>query len=162
MEPTAQQSSYADILRLSKPGTKESTTKKNRKNSLSKRKWTITITRTNDDQLPADPLTIRHALNSTLRDSQAPPNAVISAAAVNRKNNYVLASREDCPAATILEYKEIPQSTLQRLDNTATAMQPRKHGPRSPYMESTFSPTRMTPPAWHSSRRNWKPTTTSA
>jgi len=89
MEPTAQQPSYADILRLSKPGTKESTTKKNRKNSLSKRKRTITITRTNNDQPPADPLTIRDVLNSTLRDSQAPPDAVISAAAVNPKSNYV-------------------------------------------------------------------------
>ncbi len=89
-------------------------------------KRTITIARTSTDQPPVDPLTVRNTLNTTLRNAQAPPNAVISTVALNQKNNYVLTTREDCTAATILKYKETLQTALQGIDNSTAAMKPQE------------------------------------
>ena len=127
-EPTGQQPSYADILQLSKPGTKETAIKKtpSRENNLSRMKRTITITRTSSERPPVDPLKLRNTLNGTLRNAQAPANAVISTVTLNQKNNYVLTTREDCPATTVLEYEETLQTALHEIDNATTAMKPQE------------------------------------
>ena len=128
IESAGLQPSYADILRLSKPEGQETTNKKptKRDNSLSRVKRTITIARSDNGLPPVDPLTIRNTLNATLRDIQAPPNAIISTVTLNQKNNYILTTREDCPASTVLQYKETLQSTLQNIDNTTAAMKPQE------------------------------------
>ena len=128
IESAGLQPSYADILRLSKPEGQETTNKKptKRDNSLSRVKRTITIARSDNGLPPVDPLTIRNTLNATLRDIQAPPNAIISTVTLNQKNNYIPTTREDCPASTVLQYKETLHSTLQNINNTTVAMKPQE------------------------------------
>jgi len=55
-----------------------------------------------------------------------PRHAVISTVTLNQKNSYVLATREDCPATTVLEYEETVQTALHEIDNATTAMKPQE------------------------------------
>jgi len=127
---TVQQPTYADVLNL----TKECNSQKpvNHKvlktnNNPTKMQRTITITRNSMEKPPVDPLTVRNMLNTTLKEAQAPANAIISNVSLNQNNNFVLTTREDCPATTVLQYKEILERTLQSVDNTTTTMKPQEN-----------------------------------
>ena len=80
-----------------------------------------------------------------------PANAVISTVTLNQKNNYVLTTREDCPATTVLEYEETLQTALHEIDNATTAMNPQETWVRSwtchflPHRQTVQWPVRTAP-----------------
>jgi hypothetical protein len=73
-----------------------------------------------------DPVTLRDAINETLRTCKAPAHAVVSQVSRTPKGNYILTTRTDCPNTEVLAYKEQIGKTLHQQTKLSATLNPRE------------------------------------
>lgn len=95
--------------------TKESTSKGTSKHPT-KAERTLILLRSSNEKTTLNLLQLRETLNKTLREIKAPSNAIIISITQNFRGNFVLLTRDDCRADTLLPYKETLEKKIKEAD----------------------------------------------
>lgn len=103
------------IPTTNKNSTKESTSISTPKPST-KADRTLILLRSSTEKTTLNLLQLRETLNKTLKEIKAPSNAIIISITQNIRGNFVLLTRDDCKADTLLPYKETLEKKIKEAD----------------------------------------------
>ena len=104
-----------------KSSNKESTSKATPK-PPTKAERTLILPRSSNEKTTINLPQLRENLNNTLKEIKAPSNAIIISITQNLRGNFVILTRDDCKAETLLPYKETLEKKIKEADPTVEGL----------------------------------------